>query len=89
MSIALDQRCLQVPLEMPLAVELSVWSGVAGCGWPISTRVVLSTVPSFAFKKRAPSSASAAEDMTCLRILAMLRIGPLGGGGLADGLSLR
>ena len=89
MLITLDRRCLQVPLEIPLAVELSIWSGVAGCRWPISSRVVLSTVPSLAFKKRAPSSASVAEDMTCFRILAMLRIGPLGGGGLADGGSLR
>jgi len=64
-------------------------SGVAGCGWPISSRVVLSTVPSFALRKRVSSSASAAEDMMWQIILAMLRIGPLGGDGLREGLLLR
>ena len=40
--MALDRRCLTVLLAMPAANELSVWMGVAGCGWPISMRAVRS-----------------------------------------------
>ena len=37
--------------------------------------------PSFALKKSAPSSASAAEDRTDFIIALLIRMGPLNGGG--------
>jgi hypothetical protein len=80
MLIAFNACYFTVPLMMPLAVELSVWSGVAGCSWPISVRVVRRTVASFAFRNKMPGPASAAEDMTLRRILAILRMGPLRAG---------
>jgi hypothetical protein len=86
MSIALDACCLTVPLMMPLAVELSVWSWVAGCSCPISVGVVHSTVASFASRNKAQTSSLAAEEMTLRRILVMLRMGPSGAG---LGLSVR
>jgi hypothetical protein len=51
------------------------WCG--GCGCPNSSNVVRRTDPSFAFIKTAPISASAAEDMTCLRTFLMIKIAPL------------
>jgi hypothetical protein len=80
MSIAFDACCFTVPLMMPLAVEFSVCRGVAGWLWPISVRVVRSTLASFALRKRAPTSASAAEDMTLRSILAIFRMGSFGVG---------
>jgi hypothetical protein len=35
---ALDLRCLTMSLAMPQAVDLSVFIGVAGWGWPMSRR---------------------------------------------------
>jgi hypothetical protein len=51
--------------------------GVAGCGWPISASVVRTTTASFPLRKVAPTSASAADETTCLRNLAMSRMAPL------------
>ena len=31
---------------MQVALELSVWVGVAGCGWPILASVIMSMTPS-------------------------------------------
>ena len=61
----------------PDAVELSVCTGDGGCGHPISMRACLSGNISLAVTKRAPSSASAADERTNLNIFAMLRMGPL------------
>jgi hypothetical protein len=58
-------------------VVLSVSIGVGGCGCPNSSNVVQSTAPSLAFIKTAPIYASAAEDITCLRTLLMIKIAPL------------
>ena len=66
-----------VSFAIPLAVELSVWIGVAACGYPISWRVVRKISPSFALMKRPAISASAAEDMTCLMMPEMVRMAPL------------
>ena len=41
MSIALDLRCLIVPVAIPNVVELSTWTGVEGWECPISSRVML------------------------------------------------
>ena len=76
-SIALLLSCLKMPLIMPLAVLLSVQSGVGGCGCPNSVSVILSGSASFAFMNNAAISASAADAMTCLIILARIVIGPL------------
>ena len=67
--MALDQRWRMVSFLMPLAVEFSVVIGV-GSFWVhfISLSVVRMTSPYFALAKMPPTSASAAEDMTLLRI---------------------
>ncbi len=49
---------------MPTTVELSQFTGVSGCGWPISSRVSQNFVACLQFKNNAPSSASAADAMT-------------------------
>ncbi len=59
---------------------LSVWIGVGGCLWPISSRRCRMGIASRALMYRAPSSASAALDMTALSILEMFRTAPLLGG---------
>ena len=53
---------------MPTAVVLSTWIGVGGCGCPNAWSVIRNTLASCALRKRAPSSASAAEAATSLRI---------------------
>ena len=50
-------------VRTPCAVELSVWIGVRGCGWPISLRVVLTGTANFALMNIAPSLASATDDI--------------------------
>ena len=50
----------------------SVFIGVGGCSCPISSRASRAGMASRQFIKRAPSSASAAEDMTALIIWAMV-----------------
>ena len=64
MSIILISFAMIVSLLTPTAVELSVWMGF------ISTC-------SLAVRKRAASSASAAEAMTNLIICVMVRMAPL------------
>jgi hypothetical protein len=56
---------------------LSVCKGVGGLGCPNSSSIVRSTVPSLAFKNTAPIYASAADDITCLRTVLMMRMAPL------------
>ena len=64
----------------PRAVVLSVWMGVGGCGWPISSAVVRAGIAWREFMYRAPISASAADDMTALMIWAIFNMAPLSGG---------
>jgi len=59
---------LTVLFAMPTAVALLQWIGVLGCGCPNSSSVMQKIIPSLQFKKRAPSSASAADAMTKQRI---------------------
>ena len=59
------------------AVELSVCIGVRVWGWPNSLSVVRMETAVFALMNNAPSSASAADDMTDLIICDMLRTAPL------------
>jgi hypothetical protein len=74
--MAFVRFCFIVPLLYPVAVVLSVSIGVGGCLCPNSSNVVLRTAPSLAFIKTAPISASAAEDITFLRTLLMIKIAP-------------
>jgi hypothetical protein len=74
--MAFVRFCLIVPLLYPVAVVLSVSTGVGGCLCPNSSNVVLRTAPSFAFMKTAPIYASAADDITCLSTLLTIKIAP-------------
>ena len=67
--MALDIFCLMLWLAIPTAVELFTCMGVGGCGKFISIKVVRMGTASLVLRKRAPSSASADEDMMLLRIL--------------------
>ena len=70
----------------PRAVVLSVWMGVGGCGWPISSAVVCAGIAWREFMYRAPILASSADDMTALMIWAIFIIALLfaGFGELSD-----
>ena len=59
------------------AVVLSVCIGVHGCRWPSLMSVCHIETAVFALINRAPSSASAADDMTAQNIYEMLRTAPL------------
>ena len=59
------------------AVELSVCIGVRVWGWPNSSIVFRMETAIFALMNNAPSSASAADDMTDFIICDMLRTAPL------------
>ena len=63
---------------MPAAVELSVLSGVGGCGNPISARHVRMGAATWPLWKRAPSSASAADAMTLRSVRHSAWRGPFG-----------
>ena len=64
-------------LKIPVTFVLSTCISVGGCGYPNSSNVNCRIFASFAFKKSAPSSASAAdaatffsmEDVTCIEPL--------------------
>jgi hypothetical protein len=64
MSMARDHWSLMVLLAIPHAVEFSVCIGVAGCGHPISARVVRSIVAFLQLSNSMPISASKADDKT-------------------------
>ena len=72
-----DFCLLTVLFTIPTVVELSMWMGVGGCGCPSSSKVRHITLASFAFKNKAPSSASAADAATNLRIVQRTWIVPL------------
>ena len=61
----------------PKAVVLSVWVGVAGCLWPISSSSRLAGMACLVLTNKAPISESAADVMTLRIILAMFRTAPL------------
>ena len=56
---------------------LSIWIGVGGCGWSISSSNCRCGMASFELMNSAPSLASAAEDMIALMICEMVRMAPL------------
>ena len=70
----LPLRWMMVLLTTPEAVELSVWIRDGGCFQPIYINVWRMGTISLAIMYSAPSSASAAEDITNLMIWAIVRI---------------
>jgi hypothetical protein len=75
-SITCDLCCLIMLLTIPTVVVLSMCIGVGGCVWPSSARMSHKTLASCAFKKSAPSSTSAAEAVTSLRMVHVIRMAP-------------
>ena len=86
MSIGFDHFCWIVLFETPHVIELSVLTGIGGCGCPISSRVFRWTALSLQFTKRAPASASEAVNITFLSKWEIVIIAPLSMGRLVDGL---
>jgi hypothetical protein len=82
--MAFMHRGWMLLLTTPNAVLLLVWIGVLGCLWHISLSSWCIGIALRALMYSAPSSASAALDMTAFRILEMLRIAPLFGGSLVS-----
>ncbi len=77
MSIILALMGTIVLFVTPIAIELSVCTGLRGCGHPESMRVWRLGTISRAAMNNAASSASAAEAMTNLMIVAMVNTAPL------------
>ncbi len=77
MFIACDHCCLMELFTMPTAVVFSQCIGVGGYGCPSSFSARHMILASSALRKRAPSSASAADAATQLRIVAFVRTAPL------------
>ena len=77
MSIILALLGTMVLFVTPIAVELSVCTGLLGFGHPMSMRVWRWGTISRAAMNNAASSASAAEAMTDLMIVAMVNTAPL------------
>ena len=80
MSKALEHFCRMLELRIPLAVELSTFSGVGGCGWPRAVNVWWMGTAAWAFMTTVVVSASAAEAITCRIVLHLTRMGALVGG---------
>ena len=76
MSHDFDFLCRMVWWMKALAVALSVFNGVGGCGCPSSSSMYLIGLAVCALWKRAAVSASAALDTTCLIVLHSVRSGP-------------
>ena len=74
--MARERCCFMVLLEIPLAVELPVCTGVGPWGWPMSFKVFQITSLSFVLTKRAHSSSLASEEAMCLRIPLGLSMAP-------------
>ena len=66
---------------MPLAAELSFFIGVHGWVKPSSLSAILGGTDVCPLWNSPPTSASAADATTCLRILHSVWIGPFAGGG--------
>ena len=77
MSMALSAFGRILFVSSACAVALSVCIGVCGCGCPSSISVCCIETAVFSLINRAPSSASAGDDMTARIICEMLRIAPL------------
>ena len=93
MSIAFVLLNFMVSFAKATAVALSTFIGVAGCGWPNSSRVTRMGHASLALENVAAISASIEEPTTIFRICALAKTIPFGGGsrvgGVASGAELR
>ena len=72
-------------LDMSEAVELSIVNGVGGCGWTISIKEVQMRSEYLQLKNNAPSSDSAADEITGFIMLLLVRMAPLLGGVVSCG----
>ena len=77
MPIASDRFCLIVPVSILLKVLLPDFIGVADCGCSNSIKHCQMHSASCAFKYSAPTSASAADAITILMIIANTNMGSL------------
>ena len=59
------------------AVMFSISIGVGGYLWSVSSNIHLAGIACFEFKNNAPISASTANDITLLMILAIFKTAPL------------
>ena len=71
---------------MPVALKLSVWIGVAGCGWTILASMILIVTPYFSFWKSPPDSDSVKDNISFCMIILTVCIAPLGVGVTMGGL---
>ena len=81
MSIALGLYFIVVAVTMPSAADLYVFIGVGGWVKQSSRSVILRGTAVFPLCNSSPTSASAADATTCLRIMHSVWIGPFAGGG--------
>ena len=81
MSIALDLFCITVAVTMPSAAELSVFIGVGGWVKPSPWIVILRGAAVCPLWNSPPTSASAVDATTCLRIMHSMWIGTFAGDG--------
>ena len=79
MSIYLVALATTLLLMRPSTVFLSVWIGIRGCGCPRSFSVLRMGTDVLVFKNNAPSSSSAADDITLRMIVDRLSTAPLFG----------
>ena len=79
-----DRCFLTMSFAIATVVELSQCTGVGGCGWPSSSRLSHRIIPSWQLQKRATNSASAANAMTNLHMLATVKTGPFNWTGLVS-----
>ena len=77
MSIYLSRLLIVLFVTTPIAVVLSVCIGVGGCLCPMVSNAWSAGIASLQLMKRAPNSASAAEDMTAFIIFEIVRTDPL------------
>ena len=77
MLIALERLGISCLVRMPYAVVLLISSGVASCGWPISSKHMRSGIASLALTNAAAISLSLAADITWRKMLASTWIGAL------------
>ena len=80
MSINLSRLLAMLLVTTLREVVLSVCIGAGGCLWPIFFNAWRAGIASLQLMKRAPNSASSAEDMTAFMIREMVRTDPLFGG---------
>jgi hypothetical protein len=64
-------------LAIPQAVELSIWTGVGGCGYPISSSVICRIVAHFVFSNIALISTYDADERMAFIICVVANIDPL------------